>query len=1516
MKKSTNFSAEKGRRLKIFATIFAAIFALIALATGLALKNYGGGRTDLTQTTAAATAPTDTSKYWTDEAAWSAAGKDFNNYTLSGSGGPDDPYLIQNEWDLAYLSWTIYTKNPIPTSHVSSLYYYSGIYFKQTADLNLSAYYWQPIGIYYLRDGTSVTRYFSGYYDGGSHTVSGVFTPAGESNGYSYQGLFGRVIGQSSTSKATISNVGVIDSFVQGDSYVGGVIGDASKSTVTNCYNTGSVEGSDYYVGGVVGWAFSSSTVTNCYNTGSVSGSGSRVGGVVGYADSGDVLNCYNTGSVEGSGDYVGGVIGDAEGDTVENCYNTGSVSGSGSVGGVAGLTSDNVIIKNCYNTGLVSGSSQVGGVVGRTNGSTVTNCYNTGSVEGSDDHVGGVVGYDCGIVENCYNTGSVSGGEVVGGVVGRTNASTVTNCYNTGSVEGSRYDVGGVVGWAHNSSTVTNCYNIGSVSGSGYAVGGVVGNDSTISNTYYGGNCTLSKGIGSGSGSAVKIDKPVEEWAKNKEWYSADAVNSDGSSVWSADSPWDFETVWKFNKEIPEYITGGYPLLKNVDMRLPSDIIYWTDEAAWSAAGKDFNNYTLSGSGGQDDPYLIQSEWDLAYLSWTVYTNNPIEASHVSSSLYYYSGIYFEQTADLDLSAYYWQPIGIRYLRDGASVSRYFSGCYDGGSHTVSGVFTPAGKGDGYSYQGLFGRVYGLSSTSKATISNVGVIDSFVQGYNNVGGVVGYAYSNSTIKNCYNTGLVEGSKNNVGGVVGKAENATITNCYNTGSVSGSDEVGGVVGGAYYGTVENCYNTGSVGSGYYVGGVVGRASGGHLTNCYNTGSVSGSGSQVGGVVGRYDYAGTVENCYNTGSVSGPSYVGGVAGLAMDNVRMKNCYNTGSISSSGFDVGGVGGSLDGTVENCYNTGSVSGEDMVGGVGGSLDGKVTNCYNIGSVSGEKNVGGVVGSLDGTVTNCYNTGSVSGSGNIGGVVGFANSSSTISNTYYGGACTLSKGIGYGSGSAVKIDEPAEEWAKDQDWYSANAVNSDGSLVWSADSPWDFETVWEFVENAPDCATNNGYPVLQGVFSSQVIYWTDVAVWSAAGKDFNNYTLSGSGSQEDPYLIQSEWDLAYLSWTIYTNHPIEASHVSSNYYYYSGIYFEQTADLDLSAYYWQPIGIVFLRDGTSVNRYFSGCYDGGGYTVSGLFTPAGSNNDYSHQGLFGYVCGRSSTNLATISNVGVIDSFVQGYNYVGGVVGWPSSNSTITNCYNTGSVIGSGGSVGGVVGSAYYGTVENCYNTGSISGSSRVGGVVGYAYSSTVTNCYNTASVSGPSRVGGVVGYVSSGSSTITNCYNTGSVSGSDEVGGVVGFGTATNCYNTGSVSGSSSVGGIVGTASESSAVTNCGFEGVINGSSSVGAIVGDIYVAPATISNCYAVAESDSEISLIGSNSGNGTIENIVGIITSGGTSKKVYTGSDFSGFAWLNFDSSPVPKGLSWAGQFQEPPAEYAGNSNWILTKMQSEGWSAI
>ena len=317
---------EKGRRLKIFATIFAAIFALIALATGLALKNYGG-RTDLAQTTAAATEPTDTSKYWTDEAAWSAAGKDFNNYTLSGSGSPGDPYLIQNEWDLAYLSWTIYAYNTIGTGQViisgSFKYFYSGIYFKQTANLDLSAYYWQPIGVRQLRDDTSARRYFSGRYNGDGHIVAGIFTPAGKSGGYSYQGLFGDVYGYSSTDRATISNVGVIDSFVQGHHIVGGVVGYVGgNSTVTNCYNTGSVSGGEN-VGGVVGssqdmQSISENRITNMILTSTGGGAiGQIYGAITGAANAAN--NMYRNITINANSSTNNSL----GGTTVSDTYNT-----------------------------------------------------------------------------------------------------------------------------------------------------------------------------------------------------------------------------------------------------------------------------------------------------------------------------------------------------------------------------------------------------------------------------------------------------------------------------------------------------------------------------------------------------------------------------------------------------------------------------------------------------------------------------------------------------------------------------------------------------------------------------------------------------------------------------------------------------------------------------------------------------------------------------------------------------------------------------------------------------------------------------------------------------------------------------------------------------------------------------------------------------------------------------------------------------------------------------------------
>ena len=292
-----------------------------------------------TDNTILGTAPEDLNDSWILE---ENRGTSF----AGGSGTEDDPFQIETAEQLAYLSYLVYS-GTANEDYINGNYYFSGVYFKQTANIDLSAHYWQPIGIYYNRAAETQRHYFSGNYDGDGYTVSGIYTPEGSDNAYSYQGLFGYVYGRSSSNRATITNVGVIDSDIRGYSNVGGIAGYARNTTITNCYNTGDVTGSGEDVGGIAGYAYSDTIIMNCYNTGSVTGSGEDVGGIAG---SGTIItNCYNTGTVTGEGNYVGGISGSGSPTT---SYNTGSVIGAGYVGGISGSGSP----ESCFNVGVVNG--------------------------------------------------------------------------------------------------------------------------------------------------------------------------------------------------------------------------------------------------------------------------------------------------------------------------------------------------------------------------------------------------------------------------------------------------------------------------------------------------------------------------------------------------------------------------------------------------------------------------------------------------------------------------------------------------------------------------------------------------------------------------------------------------------------------------------------------------------------------------------------------------------------------------------------------------------------------------------------------------------------------------------------------------------------------------------------------------------------------------------------------------------------------------------------------------------
>ncbi len=249
------------------------------------------------------------------------------------------------------------------------------------------------------------------------------------------------------------------------------------------------------------------------------------------------------------------------------------------------------------------------------------------------------------------------------------------------------------------------------------------------------------------------------------------------------------------------------------------------------------------------------------------------------------------------------------------------------------------------------------------------------------------------------------------------------------------------------------------------------------------------------------------------------------------------------------------------------------------------------------------------------------------------------------------------------------------------------------------------------------------------------------------------GSGTSSDPYQIATASDLALL-----TNSPN---------YWNSGIYFVQVNNIDLTAYLayggqgytnwgikgWFPIGNSSVK--------FSGNYNGNYFTITGLTIndAAGYNGA---DGLFGYV---SASGI--ISNLGiVINGSVAGVSNVGGLAG--ENLGTISNCYSSGTVSGSGNYAGELVGNNS-GTINNCYSAGNVSATGYCGGLVGIG-SGNITNCYSMASVNGISGkyfFGGLVGEQNGG--TISDCFAAGSVAGGDSTGGLIGSEQSSTIINS---------------------------------------------------------------------------------------------------------------------------------------------------
>ena len=565
-----------------------------------------------------------------------------------------------------------------------------------------------------------------------------------------------------------------------------------------------------------------------------------------------------------------------------------------------------------------VSGGRFTGAIAGGNNGGKIYRCYAEAYVCNAD-YAGVAVGHTEGTVEYCYASGRVEGSNR-GGVLGWVNYGSYANCFST--------VIGG--GTSGSSRTGTNSYydsNINTSGGYGtakttaemqseeftqllgepfvYAEGyypyieGLlkIGEQPIFSSAGY----RLSVGkLTNGSGSALTFHTSYDDAAAGKNTRSMEAGQTvylklkprclmflaDGTLKVINDSTGLSLTLTPIAENIWSFIMPAFSVTASAGFyRDPNAPLLWDGTIAQTFA---------EGDGSEDDPYLISTPDELAYLSQLTNANGALT-----------QGKYYQLAADICLNDQMlngnyelegipenvWTPIG-------NSSNNSFKGVFDGNNHTISGVYIP----DGNDCSGLFGTIDG------ATVNDLSLIDTYVKGSNYTGGLVGQvAYNDSCfIKRCY----VEA-------------NVTSTNSYS----------GVLIGYSYYyGVIENCYAAGRASASSYPAGICGQNYYSKVHNCF---------SAVTGVKAiGYDWNGTNTNVYHDSNLTGSTFNSGDLFRSAATVEMQTTDFAARMGAPFEYVLGNYPYIPGLLKIGENRGWTTPTDPThGGAGGTWDGEAS-------------------------------------------------------------------------------------------------------------------------------------------------------------------------------------------------------------------------------------------------------------------------------------------------------------------------------------------------------------------------------------------------------------------------------------------------------------------------------------------------------------------------------------------------------------------------------------------------
>jgi filamentous hemagglutinin family protein len=557
-------------------------------------------------------------------------------------------------------------------------------------------------------------------------------------------------------------------------------------------------------------------------------------------------------------------------------------------------------------------------------------------------------------------------------------------------------------------------------------------------------------------------------------------------------------------------------------------------------------------------------------------------------------------------------------------------------------------------------------------------------------------------------------------------------------------------------------------SGYYVG-LFSQTGATSVINNVGMIAVNVTGYEsVGALVGSS--AGQVSNSFSTGIVSGHTNLGGLIGYQTDNgAQLSNSYSSVNVTGTGgWYIGGLMGTLSGSITDSYATGDVTGGATIGGLVGQALGSVSNSYASGKVSA-------------TSTN-----------QIGGLIG-VKSFGTVTNSFWDTVTTGQATSAAGTGMTTA------QLLTQANYTSATVAN--GSNTSTA---WDFANTWYMVDGSSRPFLRMEYSTtitnahqLQLVGMNLAASYTlanniDLAaelanpsgMWGTASVNGITSGFAPIGNNTSTPFTGSFDGLGHVINHLTINTPstsqvglfgvISGSSVVQN----IGLENVSVSGLDVVG------GLVgFMNDGgavsnSSVTGTITGAQRVGGlvggnlsissHTYPSINTSHTNVTVVASGGYGGGLIGRSDGSISNSYSAGTVTSSVG--SYLGGLVGQTSGDgpATISNSYSTASVTSAGDNIGGLLGGSRVGTnITNSYATGDVSGRMAVGGLVGYAAGgTTIIDSYARSNVTGTSTfVGGLVGAKSN--TTITNSYydiDSVSVRVGDGNGGSMGGSTGT--------------------------------------------------------------------------------------------------------------------------------------------------------